>query len=123
MNIVNNKINTYNHPHGNHKKIPKKPKIKKIKQKYLNKSSKKNENYSKLECFLVHQKIFHYIFRKSLHILNNDYWFNGLKGSTKMKIENHYSNINHISKIFKVMGNDYVKQRGMKMLRNNKIFP
>ena len=37
-----------------------------------------------------------------IHILNNKEVLNGLKGSTKSKIENHYSNINKIYKMFKL---------------------
>ena len=36
-----------------------------------------------------------------IHILNNKDRLNGLKDSTKFKIDNHYSNINHVYTIFK----------------------
>ena len=36
-----------------------------------------------------------------IHIINNKERLNGLKGSKKLKRDNHYSNINHLYKMFK----------------------
>ena len=37
-----------------------------------------------------------------IHILNNKERLNRLKSITKIKRENHYSNINHVSTMFKI---------------------
>ena len=56
-----------------------------------------------------------------LHIINNKYSLNGLKGSKKM--QNRSSLLKYQSRFYNVQKSNDVNHRGMKILWNNKLFP